>query len=93
MNNKFIIPCEPEYYLNLTYGEKWKYHELKSYQENLNWSALVKKDAYDLPYSLRIYNSHGNIDKHETLNRINKYYNPLTGRNLTYLLGDEFDYF
>jgi hypothetical protein len=52
----------------------------------------ISRTVEDLPYLYRFYDLDGSLRIQETLDKINEYYFPLTGKNLTQIPPDDTDY-
>jgi hypothetical protein len=90
-----MVPCNPEFLLDLQYyGDLWRHPEPDVFKvSNLNWAKRVNRTVENLPFVFRYYGTDGSLQVEETLSKINTFYEPLFGSNLTDLPPDDEDYF
>jgi hypothetical protein len=72
LNNLYMVPCDPEEYLNVEYGSKgWQ----KPMSSKYKWPNLEFHQEYsDLQYikSIKYYFENGTFDKYYTLDYLNR---------------------
>ena len=74
LNHKFLVPCEPEKYLNKNYGRsRWKVpeKEFKKYA----WPSIKKNNKWtdeQFINAVRIFNRDGQINQKRTFECVNK---------------------
>ena len=80
--------------LNLLYGEnEWINPEENNYEfKNQLGEYGMQRNTRELPFMFRFFEQNGNVDVFKTLEKINEYYFPLNGNNLTELPDDHFDF-
>ena len=75
MDNKFIVPCNPEEYLSFQYGkDKWR-NPMKEKYFNYNAIGFLKFwTDKEWPHAVRWYDIRtGKLNFHKTLSTINQY--------------------
>ena len=74
LNNKFLVPCNPEYYLSQQYGEeKWRKPLVDGYFNGRSIKLFRNWTNDEWPYVVRWYKSSGELDVNKTLNEINRF--------------------
>ena len=92
MDSKFQVPCEPDKMLNIYYGDDWTKPMQQSYKiNNQILNEKINRTLEDIPHSFRYYYNNGTVDIERSIQRINKYYFPLTGKNITVLPPSELE--
>jgi hypothetical protein len=75
LNVKVLVPCNPEEYLNLEYGNKAKWRLPK--KNKYKWTNLDEKflnwTDFQWPNTIKFYDIDGRIDVNQTLNHINSF--------------------
>jgi hypothetical protein len=88
LGHKFMVPCKVEELLSHHYGSEdgWKTPMEKRFKfHNANWENGEARSLSELPYMYRHFDNKGDILVNKTLENINEFYFPLTGRTLTNL--------
>ena len=71
LENKFLIPCNPEYYLKLQYGDNWKKPLENQYLNNNSFFMHKKWNDSEYPWTIRSFDEFGKIDESWTLKQLN----------------------
>ncbi len=67
-----MIPCEPLKTILEDYGINWYIPDTNGENySNLNWKNWTSFDDNDRPYSIRYYDSDGNLNKEKSLDMLN----------------------
>ena len=69
--------------LNELYGENDWLVNIKKNPSNPLIHSKVNRTERELPFMYRFYEFNGEINVEKSLSKINEYYLPLTGKNLT----------
>ena len=62
LDNKFIVPCNPEDYLRMQYGYNWSYALTNNYFNLKTFFFYKYWNEEEYPYSIRLYDNDGNFE-------------------------------
>ncbi len=71
MDNKFLLPCNPEHYLKVQYGDNWDKPLENHYLNSKTFIFQKKWNDEEYPYTIRSFNQSGALDVVWTLKQLN----------------------
>jgi hypothetical protein len=72
LDNKFLLPCNPEHYLKVQYGDNWDKPLENHYLNSKTFIFLKKWNDEEYPYTIRYYDNVGAININDTIKELNK---------------------